>query len=133
MIRESLAKITIGTAGGALIEGIDQAAQVAAPVVADATGSADPIELVKLITQLVVALATVISLFVKPKPKHRPADPAPQPIQPMQPLHVSEDQPADNDSGNVCTYDHCPWPEDCRSRCIYPKGTDERLRAFKKI
>lgn len=82
MIREYLAKITIGTAGGALIEGIDQASQVAAPAFEQVDGSADPLLILKIISQIAVALATIISLFIKPKPKPQPADPAPEKIQP---------------------------------------------------
>ena len=81
MIREYLAKITIGTAGGALIEGIDQASQVAAPAFEQVDGSTDPLLILKIISQIAVALATIISLFIKPKPKHKQADTAPEQIQ----------------------------------------------------
>lgn len=126
MIRESFAKLTIGTAGGALIEGLDQAAQVAAPVVADATGSADPIVLVKLITQIVVALATVISLFIKPKPKNRPADPAPEPIQPLRTLDIDADQPSKIFSRAECIFNYCPNHLKCLDRCSSPMSKPEQ-------
>ena len=132
MTLDHLYKLAIGTAGGAAIEGIDQAAQVAAPAVAAATGSEDPIELVKLITQIVVAIATVISLFVKPRSKHVQADQATDQIPPLRKLDLDEDQPQHAQEGNVCTFKDCPWPESCGSRCIYPKGTDERIRDFRK-
>lgn len=124
-------KLAIGTAGGAIIEGIDHAAQVAAPAVAAATGSDDPIELVKLITQLVVAIATVISLFVKPRAKQRQADQAPDEIQPLRVLDLEENQHQPKEDRNVCTFANCPWPESCGSSCIYPEGTDERIRSFR--
>ena len=124
-------KLAIGTAGGATIEGIDHAAQVAAPAVAAATGSDDPIELVKLITQLVVAIATVISLFVKPRAKQKQADHAPDEIPPLRVLDLEEDQQQPQHENNVCTFANCPWPDSCGSRCIYPEGTDERIRSFR--
>lgn len=132
MTLDHLYKLAIGTAGGAAIEGIDQAAQVAAPAVAAATGSDDPIELVKLITQLVVALATVISLFVKPRAKQRQADQAPDAIQPLRVLDLDEKADQPTEEGDICTFKDCPWPESCGSRCIYPKGTDERIRDFRR-
>lgn len=131
MTLDHLYKLAIGTAGGATIEGIDQAAQVAAPAVAAATGSDDPIELVKLITQIVVAIATVISLFVKPRTKQKQADQAPDEIQPLRVLDLEEDQQQPQQDRNVCTFANCPWPESCGSRCIYPEGTDERIRSFR--
>lgn len=74
-MRNILSNITIGTAGGALIEGVEEGSTLIQPALETATGSGDPIELIKIITQLVIALATVISLFVKPKlKKDRPQD-----------------------------------------------------------
>ena len=131
MTLDPLYKLAIGTAGGAAIEGIDHAAQVAAPAVAAATGSDDPIELVKLITQIVVAIATVISLFVKPRSKRVQADQAPDEIQQLRTLDLEEDQTRQQKESNVCTFVNCPWPASCGSSCIYPEGTDERIRSFR--
>lgn len=131
MTLDHLYKLAIGTAGGATIEGIDHAAQVAAPAVAAATGSDDPMELVKLITQIVVAIATVISLFVKPRTKQKQADQATDDIQPLRVLDLEEDQQQPKQDRNICTFANCPWPESCGSHCIYPTGTDDRIRSFR--
>jgi hypothetical protein len=112
-------KLILGLAGGATIEAVDQVTQIAAPAATAASGSSDPFELIKVITQIIVAIGTLISLFVKPKPKQVAADPAPEQIQPLRTLPV-----------DPCTFVDCPFPEHCTNRCVYPQGTSERIKHF---
>lgn len=97
-MRDVVAKLAIGTSGGALIEGSEQIAQIAAPIVQDVQGAEDPMLLVKVISQVVIAIATVISLFVKKK--DQPQQPAP--IQPQQPQPLGS--PAQNCARGMCVY-----------------------------
>jgi len=121
MSLNTLGKITLGTAGGALIEGIEQTATLAAPAFETVDGSADPLLILKIISQIAVALATIISLFIKPKPKQPAADPL-QPFQVVRPASAPI----------PCTFEHCPFPEVCTDRCVYPEGTEQRLKDFQR-
>ena len=121
MALNTLGKITLGTAGGALIEGIEQTATLAAPAFETVEGSADPLLILKIISQIAVALATIISLFIKPKPKQPSADP----LHPFQVVRTAS-------APIPCTFEHCPFPEVCTDRCVYPEGTEQRLKDFQR-
>lgn len=97
-MRDMIAKIAIGTAGGALIEGSEQVAQLAAPAFEQIDGSADPLAILKIISQIAIALATIISLFMKKKDQPQQV----APVQPQQPQ--SNGSPAKNCARGMCVF-----------------------------
>ena len=97
-MRDVIAKLAIGTAGTALIEGSEQVAQMAAPAFEAVDGSADPLAILKIISQIAIALATILSLFVKKK--DQPQQPAPTAQAPQQP----KGSPAQNCARGMCVF-----------------------------
>jgi len=97
-MRDVIAKLAIGTAGGALIEGSEQVAQMAAPAFEAVDGSSDPLAILKIISQIAIALATIISLFVKKK--DQPQQPAPTAPAPQQPTG----SPAQSCARGMCVF-----------------------------
>ena len=97
-MRDMITKLAIGTAGSAMIEGSEHMAQLAAPAFEAVDGSADPLAVLKIISQIAIALATILSLFVKKK--DQPQQPAPAAQAPQQP----QGSPAQSCARGMCVF-----------------------------
>ena len=74
--------VVVGLAGGAGIEATDQLETVLADLAPAMAADGDPLDWIKILTQLIIAIGTLITLFKRPKQdrqrikKPLPQDPA---------------------------------------------------------